>query len=79
MTPAQPLVATGSLDTREGAPTLHVTGGAGNTPDAEVHLAIRTEEGGRTRLIQGWFNADDLLDRITDALEAGRDRRDAAA
>lgn len=52
-------------------PSLHVSGGAGDGRN-QVHLLFREQDGEETRTMLAWFDADDLLDAITDALEISR-------
>ena len=70
--PEHILAATGTFLTDP--PTLRVSAGRGNGLGhrREVHLALRDTAGDRTHLIQGWFDADELLDAVTNALAADR-------
>jgi hypothetical protein len=65
------ITATGPTDA---PPTLTISGGRGNAPfgSEQVHLSLRDTSDERSRMIQGWFNADEVLDALADAIESGR-------
>lgn len=59
-----PIAALGSVSPQA---TITITGGRGNTKRREIHIAMRADIDGRAQLIQGWFDADDVNDAISDA------------